>query len=223
MSYSILSRAGDDPVRQGELVGWHLDHLANAEARLQTETAAIEAQRAALQERMARLDEAEQTAKERFERDTRWDLWMLRDYYETAPQFRGAKRKSADFGGYVVGSRVKTLSKTKVIVLDSAYMKTAFPDCVETTLRMADVMKGLRVTNEGKAVFSDTGEMLPETAVRVEPGSTVNAYYVEGPNGRYEVGREPPEWEFGTDYDATDETEEGSNDGSNGSDDEQES
>ena len=46
---------------------------------------------------------------------------------------------------------------------------------------------------------------------------------MEGPNGRYEVGREPPEWEFGTDYDATDETEEGSNDGSNGSDDEQES
>ena len=117
MSYSILSRAGDDPVRQGELVGWHLDHLANAEARLQTETAAIEAQRAALQERMARLDEAEQTAKERFERDTRWDLWMLRDYYETAPQFRGAKRKSADFGGYVVGSRTKT-THDKIHVLD---------------------------------------------------------------------------------------------------------
>ena len=213
MSYSILSRAGDDPVAQGELVGWHLDHLANAEARLQTETAAIEAQRAALQERMARLDEAEQTAKERFERDTRWDLWMLRDYYETAPQFRGAKRKSADFGGYVVGSRTKT-THDKIHVLDEAYLATALPDCTERKLRTADAMKQLRVTDTGTVVFADTGEVLPEGIVHVEPGSKTEVYYVEGPAGRYDIGAEPPEWEFGIE---SDETEEGDDDGNSDS------
>ena len=213
MSYSILSRAGDDPVRQGELVGWHLDHLANAEARLQTETAAIEAQRAALQERMARLDEAEQTAKERFERDTRWDLWMLRDYYETAPQFRGAKRKSADFGGYVVGSRTKT-THDKIHVLDEAYLATALPDCTERKLRTADAIKQLRVTDTGTVVFADTGEVLPEGIVHVEPGSKTEVYYVEGPAGRYDIGAEPPEWEFGIE---SDETEEGDDDGNSDS------
>lgn len=213
MSYSILSRAGDDPVRQGELVGWHLDHLANAEARLQTETAAIEAQRAALQERMARLDEAEQTAKERFERDTRWDLWMLRDYYETAPQFRGAKRKSADFGGYVVGSRTKT-THDKIHVLDEAYLATALPDCTERKLRTADAMKQLRVTDTGTVVFADTGEVLPDGIVHVEPGSKTEVYYVEGPAGRYDIGAEPPEWESGIE---SDETEEGDDDGNSDS------
>jgi len=213
MSYSILSRAGDDPVAQGELVGWHLDHLANAEARLQTETAAIEAQRAALQERMARLDEAEQTAKERFERDTRWDLWMLRDYYETAPQFRGAKRKSADFGGYVVGSRTKT-THDKIHVLDEAYLATALPDCTERKLRTADAIKQLRVTDTGTVVFADTGEVLPEGIVHVEPGSKTEVYYVEGPAGRYDIGAEPPEWEFGIE---SDETEEGDDDGNSDS------
>lgn len=213
MSYSILSRAGDDPVRQGELVGWHLDHLANAEARLQTETAAIEAQRAALLERMARLDEAEQTAKERFERDTRWDLWMLRDYYETAPQFRGAKRKSADFGGYVVGSRTKT-THDKIHVLDEAYLATALPDCTERKLRTADALKQLRVTETGTVVFADTGEVLPDGIVHVEPGSKTEVYYVEGPAGRYDIGAEPPEWESGIE---SDETEEGDDDGNSDS------
>jgi len=213
VSYSILSRAGDDPVRQGELVGWHLDHLANAEARLQTETAAIEAQRAALQERMARLDEAEQTAKERFERDTRWDLWMLRDYYETAPQFRGAKRKSADFGGYVIGARTKT-TREHIDILDEAYLATALPDCTEIKLRKADALKQLRVTTSGDVVFADTGEVLPDGIVHVEPGSKTEVYYVEGPAGRYDIGAEPPEWEFGIE---SDETEEGDDDGSSDS------
>lgn len=213
MSYSILSRAGDDPVAQGELVGWHLDHLANAEARLQTETAAIEAQRAALQERMARLDEAEQTAKERFERDTRWDLWMLRDYYETAPQFRGAKRKSADFGGYVVGSRTKT-TRDRIDLLDEAYLMTALPDCTEVKLIKSDALKQLRVTETGSVVFADTGEVLPEGIVHVEPGSKTEVYYVEGPAGRYDIGAEPPEWEFGSE---SDETEEGDDDGNSDS------
>ena len=213
MSYSILSRAGDDPVRQGELVGWHLDHLANAEARLQTETAAIEAQRAALQERMARLDEAEQTAKERFERDTRWDLWMLRDYYETAPQFRGAKRKSANFGGYVIGARTKT-TRDRIDLLDEAYLMTALPDCTELKLIKSDALKQLRVTETGSVVFADTGEVLPEGIVHVEPGSKTEVYYVEGPAGRYDIGAEPPEWEFGSE---SDETEEGDDDGNSDS------
>jgi len=218
MSYSILSRAGDDPVAQGELVGWHLDHLANAEARLQTETAAIEAQRAALQERMARLDEAEQTAKERFERDTRWDLWMLRDYYQTAPQFAGAKRKSANFGGYVIGARTKT-TKDRIDLLDEAYLMTALPDCTERKLRTADALKQLRVTDTGTVVFADTGEVLPEGIVHVEPGSKTEVYYVEGPAGRYDIGAEPPEWEFGIESDETesDETEEGDDDGNSDS------
>lgn len=213
MSYSILSRAGDDPVRQGELVGWHLDHLANAEARLQTETAAIEAQRAALQERMARLDEAEQTAKERFERDTRWDLWMLRDYYETAPQFRGAKRKSANFGGYVIGARTKT-TRDRIDLLDEAYLMTALPDCTEVKLIKSDALKQLRVTETGSVVFADTGEVLPDNVVHVEPGSKTEVYYVEGPAGRYDIGAEPPEWEFGIE---SDETEEGDDDGNSDS------
>lgn len=218
MSYSILSRAGDDPVAQGELVGWHLDHLANAEARLQTETAAIEAQRAALQERMARLDEAEQTAKERFERDTRWDLWMLRDYYETAPQFRGAKRKSANFGGYVIGARTKT-TRDRIDLLDEAYLMTALPDCTEVKLIKSDALKQLRVTETGSVVFADTGEVLPEGIVHVEPGSKTEVYYVEGPAGRYDIGAEPPEWEFGIESDETesDETEEGDDDGNSDS------
>lgn len=218
MSYSILSRAGDDPVRQGELVGWHLDHLANAEARLQTETAAIEAQRAALQERMARLDEAEQTAKERFERDTRWDLWMLRDYYETAPQFRGAKRKSANFGGYVIGARTKT-TRDRIDLLDEAYLMTALPDCTEVKLIKSDALKQLRVTETGSVVFADTGEVLPDNVVHVEPGSKTEVYYVEGPAGRYDIGAEPPEWEFGIESDETesDETEEGDDDGNSDS------
>lgn len=218
MSYSILSRAGDDPVAQGELVGWHLDHLANAEARLQTETAAIEAQRAALQERMARLDEAEQTAKERFERDTRWDLWMLRDYYETAPQFRGAKRKSANFGGYVIGARTKT-TRDRIDLLDEAYLMTALPDCTEVKLIKSDALKQLRVTETGSVVFADTGEVLPDNVVHVEPGSKTEVYYVEGPAGRYDIGAEPPEWEFGIESDETesDETEEGDDDGNSDS------
>jgi hypothetical protein len=217
--YSILSRAGDSPEAQGALVGWHLDHLANAEARLATEVASIDAQRALLQARIDVLDESEKLATERFAHDTRWDLWMLRDYYQNAPQFAGAKRKSADFGGYVIGSKTQVVAKPKILVCDEAYMKTAFPDLVETTLRMGDMMKELRITKDGHVAFADTGELLPETAVRVEPGSTAEVYYVEGPAGKYTVGSEPPEWAFG--IDETD--EEGNDSGSNGSDDEQES
>ncbi len=214
--YSILSRAGDSPEAQGNLVGWHLDHLANAEARLQTEVASIDAQRALLKARIDALDEAEKLAAERFEHDTRWDLWMLRDYYQNAPQFAGAKRKSANFGGYVIGARTKTV-RDRVEVLDVAYIMTELPDCVETKLRMADVSKRLRVTETGNMAFADTGEMLPDNVVRVEPGSKTEVYYVEGPAGRYDVGSEPPEWAFGVD----DETEEADNNGSNGNNGEQ--
>lgn len=216
--YTILSRAGDNPEAQGNLVGWHLDHIANAEARLQTEAAAIATQRAILQARMDILDAAERLATERFDHDTRWDLWMLRDYYQTAPQFAGAKRKSADFGGYVIGARTKT-TRDRIDVLDEAYLMTALPDCTEVKLRKSDALKQLRVTETGAVVFADTGEVLPDDVVHVEPGSKTEVYYVEGPAGRYDIGAEPPEWEFGIESDETesDETEEGDDDGNSDS------
>lgn len=193
--YTILDRAAGNAQAEGNLVGWHLQHIADAEARLTTELAAIAAQQEILRARIDKLTADAERAQEVFARDVAWDLWMLRDYRERAPQYKDAKRKSAQFGGYTLGARTAT-TRSIIDIVDEAYIKTALPDCVETKLRIGDAKKQLQVTESGAVIFRDTGETLPEGVVHVTPGSSTEVYFVEGPCGRYDLGAEPPEWEF---------------------------
>ena len=201
--YTILDRAAGNAQAEGNLVGWHLQHIADAEARLTTELSAIDAQQEILQARIDKLAADAERAQEVFARDVAWDLWMLRDYRERAPQYKSAKRKSAQFGGYTLGARTAT-TRSVIDIVDEAYIKTAMPDCVETKLRIGDAKKQLQVTKSGSVIFRGTGKPLPEGVVRVMPGSSTNVYYLEGPCGTYELGAEPPEWEFGTNEEGDD-------------------
>lgn len=166
--YTILSKAGDDLAEQGRLVDWHCKRLEDRAHRYAAQYAAVNAEIADLSERLRAATATLRDLEARQEREDAWDWAHLLDWFLHAPQHIGMKARSIKLSrGYTVGARKQA---ARLNILDPAYLMTALPDCTETVtkLKVGDAKKRLTVTAEGRVVFADTGELLPEGIVEVE-------------------------------------------------------
>ncbi len=179
--YSILARAGDDLAEQGRLVDWHCKRMEDRAHRYGAQYAALDAEISDLSERLETAKAARADLEARHEREDAWDWAHLLDWFLHAPQHADMKARSLKLSrGFTVGARKQA---AKLAILDDAFLMTALPDCTETVtkLNVGEAKKRLAVTDEGRVVFADTGELLPDGIVEVErlEGDT---YYIKAPD-----------------------------------------
>jgi len=180
-AYTILSKARDDLAEQGRLVDWHCKRMEDRAHRYAAQYAAVNAEIAELEQRLNTAKTTRADLEVRHEREDAWDRAQLLDWFLHAPQHAGMKAKSLHLSrGVTIGARKQA---AVLNILDPAYLITALPDCTETVtkLKVGEAKKRLAVTDEGRVVFADTGELLPEGIVEVErlEGDT---YYIKAPD-----------------------------------------
>lgn len=166
--YSILARAGGDLQKQGELVDWHCSRIEQIQARYGTQEVAVRKEVAELEERLKRAQGTLADLQAHSEREQAWHRAHLAAWFRDAPQHQGMKARSIALSrGMVIGARKEA---AKVRIVDADYLKTALPDCTETILKLheGEAKKHLTVTPEGRVIFKDTGELVPEDVVEVE-------------------------------------------------------
>lgn len=166
--YTILSKARDDLAEQGRLVDWHCKRMEDRAHRYAAQYAALDAEIGDLSERLETAKTARADLEAHHEREDAWDWAHLLDWFLHAPQHLGMKARSVKLSrGFVIGARKQA---AKLAILDDAYLMTALPDCTETVtkLKVGEAKKRLAVTDEGRVVFADTGELLPDGIVEVE-------------------------------------------------------
>jgi len=181
MSDTILSKAGDDLAEQGRLVDWHCKRMEDRAHRYAAQYAAVNAEIADLSERLQAATATLLDLEARQEREDAWDWAHLLDWFLHAPQHVGMKARSLKLSrGYTIGARKQA---AKLNILDDAYLMTALPDCTETVTKLkgGEAKKRLTVTENGRVVFADTGELLPEGIVEVERLEG-DSYYIKAPD-----------------------------------------
>jgi hypothetical protein len=179
--YSILGRAGGDLKKQGELIDWHCAHIERIQAQYAPLLEATDRNIAELEEKLNKARETRADLQDRSEREQAWHRAHLLAFFVDAPQHKGMKARSIPLSrGMVIGARKQA---AKLRLVDTDYLKTALPDCTETILKLheGEAKKRLVVTPEGRIIFKDSGELLPEGIVEVERQEG-DGYYIKLPD-----------------------------------------